>query len=95
MGSIVKIQSHFKKNSACIQVQNLAEERKIQITNLRQAQLKNPEKAVMDEFVTQLKAKNLTPEGFFRICDNAYARRISKESFKNTLVHFKLRLTQT
>jgi len=34
---IVKIQSHFKKNSACIKVQKMAEERKTQIADLRQA----------------------------------------------------------
>ena len=57
--------------------------------------LANPERAVMTEFVTRLKAKKMTPESFFRICDKAYARKISLDTFKALLDVFKLRLTAT
>ena len=57
--------------------------------------LANPERAVMTEFVTRLKAKKMTPESFFRICDKAYARKISTDTFKALLDVFKLRLTAT
>ena len=42
----------------------------------------------MTEFVTRLKAKNMTPESFFRICDVAYARKISVDVFKAALQQY-------
>ena len=47
----------------------------------------------MTEFVTRLQAKDMTPESFFRICDVAYARKISIEIFRQALVKYKLRLS--
>ena len=90
---ITKIQSQFKKNSACIRVQQIAEDRKQEIADRRKAQQENPEKAVLQEFVTQLRSKKLTPEAFFRVADCAYARRISNEKFEETAKNFKLVLT--
>ena len=37
----------------------------------------------------------MTPEAFFRICDSAYARRISKANFRTALTHFKMGLSET
>lgn len=30
----------------------------------------NPDEVAIKEFVTQLKAKKMTPEAFFRVCDS-------------------------
>ena len=92
---IIKIQSYIKRDSARIYLVKLMEERKQELTDRREAQLANPERAVMTEFVTRLKAKKMTPEAFFRICDKAYARKISIEDFKANLDVFKLRLSPT
>lgn len=42
---------------------------------------RNPEGEALHEFTLQLKAKRITPEGFFRLCDLSYARQVSKEDF--------------
>lgn len=53
----------------------------------------NPEELALKEFVTQLKAKGLTPEAFFRICDGAYDKAVSASLFKVQIIQLKLKLT--
>ena len=93
LAAVVKIQSWFKQRAACFRVQKLAQEQMRKVAERKAAQKKNPEEVALKEFVTQLKAKNLTPEAFFRICDQAYARRISKGCFRGALTALRLRLT--
>jgi len=47
------------------------------------------------EFVAQLKAKRITPEAFFRICDVSYARSVSADQFKEQMETLNIRLTNT
>ena len=90
---IIKCQSIFRQKLACKRAAKRAEELKEKVAQRRLAQKTNPELAVLTEFVTQLSAKNVTPEAFFRICDRAYARRISKQDFKDGLKLLNLRFT--
>lgn len=44
--------------------------------------------------MTQLKAKKLTPESFFRICDSDYTQRITVASFKEHLQSLNVQLSK-
>jgi len=47
------------------------------------------------EFVSQLKAKRISPEGFFRMCDISYAKSVPVDIFKENLLAFGIKLTPT
>lgn len=55
----------------------------------------NPEELALQEFVTQLKGKNLTPESFFRLCDGQYKKEVKATHFRSKLKKMGLRLTDT
>ena len=37
----------------------------------------------------------MTPEAFFRMIDQAYAKRITAGAFRGALAHFRIRLSET
>jgi len=46
---------------------------------LRNEEKANPEHSALVEYVTQLKAKFISPEAFFRLCDTKYAKEITSD----------------
>ena len=48
---------------------------------------------VVVEFSQRLEKKGMTPEGFFRICDSDYSKKIHVETFRQNIITFKLSLT--
>ena len=45
--------------------------------------------------MSQLKAKKITPEAFFRLCDANYTRNVPKEVFVQTMQNMGIRLSAT
>jgi hypothetical protein len=56
---------------------------------------KDPEEAALKEFATQLKARHMTPEAFYRLCDGAYKQSISTNHFKKQMRSLGLKLQET
>ena len=62
--------------------------------NLRQSQKAiSPEQRALTEFKQQLARKKLTPEAFFRICDDQYEQKVSEQKFKQMISNFNIKLT--
>jgi Ca2+-binding EF-hand superfamily protein len=54
-----------------------------------------PEEAALTEFVSQLRAKRLTPEAFFRVCDTDYCHTVTQEHFITKMDELRLKLSPT
>lgn len=90
--SVITIQAWWRKVLALKNMQK-------SLTNLRSVNPEkfsnmSPEEQSMREFVTQLKAKKLTPESFFRICDSDYTQRVTVASFKEHLKSLNVQLSK-
>ena len=90
--SVITIQAWWKKILALKNMQK-------SLNNLRSANPEKysnltPEEQSIREFVTQLKAKKLTPESFFRICDSDYTQRVTVASFKEHLQSLNVQLSK-
>jgi hypothetical protein len=49
----------------------------------------------LKEFVLQLKAKGITAEAFFRICDISYSQAVPIETMKEQISKFGIKLSNT
>ena len=56
---------------------------------------KDPDEAALKEFATQLKARHMTPEAFYRLCDGASKQSISTNLFKKQMRSLGLKLQET
>lgn len=66
----------------------MTEKRKVLESNDREG-------LALKEFTTQLKAKRMTPEAFFRICDVSYSKSVPVDNFKQQVELQGLRLTRS
>jgi len=64
-------------------------------TKILNEQKSNPEEYALREYVTQLKGKKMTAEGFFRLCDCTYSKSITIDVFKSKIKEIGLKLTET
>ena len=55
----------------------------------------SPEEQAIREFASQLRAKKLTPESFFRICDSDYTQRVTVANFKENLLSLNIHLSKS
>jgi Ca2+-binding EF-hand superfamily protein len=83
----------FRKELALQNVEEKVKQRQEHLAKVLASDF--PEGEALKDFCTQLKAKNLSPEAFFRVCDSGYKRRISKEAFSKGLEKFKIKLSKT
>jgi Ca2+-binding EF-hand superfamily protein len=54
-----------------------------------------PEGEALKDFVSQLKAKRISPEAFFRMCDSGYKKEITYEAFRFGINKLGLKLSKT
>ncbi len=88
--AVVKIQAFFRGQ---LTLKRLAEKARRMQQSVRAERNANPEELALKEFVTQLKAKGLSPEAFFRICDGTYDKAVSASQFKVQIMQLRLKLT--
>jgi hypothetical protein len=69
--SVVYIQSFFRMKLALHSYKKRLREKKQDLQD-KLSRSKQPEEACMRDFATQLGKKNLTPEAFFRVCDQNF-----------------------
>jgi len=55
----------------------------------------DPDEAALKEFVSQLNAKHMTPEAFYRLCDGKYIQSFSTNHFKKQMRSLGLKLQET
>lgn len=89
---IIKIQAQFRRVLCLKKIEkDIAVEKRrlhMKITSKKSS----AEQRVMTEFKTRLARKNLTPEAFFRLCDEQYEKKVSKQRFQQMLKTINLQL---
>jgi hypothetical protein len=83
---IIRIQSNFRRILALKKIEREVESAKAKLARrANKNQNTSNEELALQEFKQRLSKKGLTPESFYRTCDENYRRTVSTEKFKNML----------
>ena len=93
LNGIIKIQAHARRKQVYKKLQTQVEALQTLVAERRKNR-PNFEFA-LQEFVSKLQAKKLTPEAFYRICDMGYQKSISKERFTEVANMLGLKLNSS
>lgn len=75
---VIKIQAHFRRR---LTLNKLGRRVETLRATIKMEGDSNPELLALTEYVTQLRAKKLTPEAFFRLCDKTYKKSVEQKDF--------------
>jgi Ca2+-binding EF-hand superfamily protein len=89
--SVITVQSWWRK---VLTLKNLQKDAMMSKAALKARLNQCPEEVAMREFAQQLKAKKLTPEMFFRICDTEYKQSVTVNAFKDMLQTLNIQLSR-
>lgn len=89
--AVITIQAWWRK---VLTFKRLQQDVKLSKAALTAKKNQSPEETAMKEFAMQLKAKKLTPEMFFRICDTEYKQTVTVATFKDMVTALNLQLSR-
>jgi len=92
---VIKIQSHFRRVLTIKKIEKEIHLDKQDLLRKRQRQAhQTGEELALHELKQRLAKKGLTPESFFRTCDDKYKKSIPVDKFKQMLGNFKLQMSK-
>jgi len=90
---VIKIQAKFRQRLAIRKLEKDMEKQKLKLMKRQQAKnAVSNEELALQTFKQKLAKKGLTPEAFFRTCDDSYRQSIPAEKFKQMIHNFDLKL---
>ena len=92
---VTRIQAKFRQRLAVKKLERDIEKQKAKLLkkNKEKSHISNEEMA-LQEFKQRLAKKGLTPESFYRTCDDTYSRSVPADKFKQMLANFNLQLSR-
>ena len=92
---VIRIQANFRRVLALKKIEREVEAAKAKLARRQNKNMNTSnEELALQEFKQRLAKKGLTPESFYRTCDDCYKRSVPAEKFKNMLQNFNLQLSR-
>ena len=92
--TITRAQAIFRQKLAMKKLQKQIEADKKKLARKKNQARVSTEQVVLQEFKQRLSRKGLTPESFYRACDDAYQKIVPVEKFKAMCLNFNLQLSR-
>jgi Ca2+-binding EF-hand superfamily protein len=91
---VTRAQAIFRQKLAMKKLQKEVERDKAKLARKKNQARASTEQLVLQEFKQRLAKKGLTPESFYRACDDTYSKTVPVEKFKQMLLNFNLQLSR-